>query len=281
MSSESTFYTDGTNSNSYTTQASAVNTVNDAAWRNGKFGDTGSTWSAQSGSLGSYVLSTGSSGAKSGIYYTWEIYTTYLRFDTSALDDDEEISGAHLSLYTTAIVNTAGGASHQQIEVYAGLTGGSDRPTFSSLPSTSADFNWYCEGNNGCTDISAPFTCPVNDGARDVGTIMSDDLSIGSRTTHQISENGSLDDWVNRTGYTYITLIHTIWSGGNAVDGNNYPCNNGVYTLFGTDYYLNPAPYTPSSATGNHYGCTFAGRNSGNGPTLIINQGKSNFQMII
>jgi hypothetical protein len=281
MSSESTFYTDGTNSNSFTTQASAVNTVNDAAWRNGKFGDTGSTWSATSGSSGSYLLNTGSVGSKSGSYYAWEIYTTYLRFDTSALDDDEEITGAHLSLYTTAITNTAGMTSNQTIEVYAGLTGGSDRPTFSSLPSTSADFNWYCEGNNGCTDISSPFTCPVNDGARDVGTILSNDLSIGSRTTHQLADNGSLDDWVNRTGYTYITLIHDIWGGGLAADGTNYPCNNGVYTLLGTDYYLNPAPYTPSSASGNAYGCTFAGRNSGNGPTLIINQGKTRYQMII
>ena len=283
MSSESTFYTDGTNSNSFTTQQSSTLSVNNAAWRNGKFGDTGSTWSVTSGSSGSFILNTGAIGGYNSFAssYGWSIYTTYLRFDTSSLDDDEEITGAHLSLYTTAITDTAGLGFAQHIRVFAGLTGGSDRPTFSSPVANTTDFNWYCESAGGCTDVSSPFTCPINDGARQVGDIFSTSLSVGSRTSHQMTDSGnSLTDWVNRTGYTYIALVHGIWLGGSAADGNTYPCNNGVYTFLGTDYYLNPAPFTPTSGT-ETFGCTFAGRTSGNGPTLIINQGKTKFQMII
>ena len=258
MSSESTFYTDSLASQSWTTQA-GLNSNVDTAWRTTKFITAG--WSVTTPGGTSATISIGGASSVAFGNYAFELYTSYLRFDTSALGDDEEITGAHLAFYPTSIFNTTGvGSGFEKIIPYAGITGGSDRPTFSSAVSNPTDFNWLCETAAGCSSG----TCS-NEGIVHLGDIPHSDLSAGSTNTIAIGESTSYNTWVNRTGYTYITLTHAIWAGD---ESTYHACS-----------HSNEAPYTPSGS--QVIGMILKAGTSGDGPKLIINQGKTKFQMII
>jgi hypothetical protein len=209
---------------------------------------------------------------------------TYLRFDTSSLDDDLEITGVKLGLYVTAVGNTYGSGmtSNPSLRIFAGL-GSGDRPTFSSPVNISNDNAWDCDNAGGCSSYSAS-TCDGNSGATDVCTVLQSDLSSGSRneitltdgTNAQSGSATTYDDWINKTGYTYIYVGHSLW-----VDSNR-KCQN---------FYDPTAPSGEEGATfptltEYTYGVetcavSFNGGTSGNGPYLAINQGKTKFQMII
>lgn len=272
MSTESTFYTDSANSNRTGTKVdSNGNTNNNTAFGLTKYSPstTGITWGI------SPSLQTGIASNKATAFgttlYSWAIYDMYLRFDTSSLDDDEEITGVQLVLEPTSKFNNTGGASNfEKVRIYAGLTGGSDRPTFSSPPAvvegvSTTDANWVCEDLDGCSGSNC-----LNDGATEVGSFTHSDMTTGSRNYITLT-GGSLNDWINRTGYTYIYLVHETWRGGDGSGG------------IGTDFCDNSTATAPYTATGlsKAIGLTWTSGTSGDGPHLIINQGKTRYQMII
>ena len=274
MSSESTFYTDGANSNMSGSKVDGNgNTSNDTSFGKTKYAPSfsGIAWATDS------TLQTGAASSKVTAFgttlYSWSIYDMYLRFDTSSLGDDEEITGVQLVLEPTSkFNNTGGGEDFERVRIYAGLTGGSDRPTFSSPPDvafsgvgTPTDANWTCEDFDGCFGSNC-----LNDGATEVGSFTHSDMTTGSRNSIKLT-GGSLNDWINRTGYTYIYLVHETWRGGDGSGG------------VGTAYCNNATGAAPYTATGvsKAIGLTWTGGTSGDGPHLIINQGKTRYQMII
>tara|TARA_R100000808_G_scaffold1822_1_gene7771 strand:- start:1260 stop:2135 length:876 start_codon:yes stop_codon:yes gene_type:complete len=202
-----------------------------------------------------------------------EMNQTYLRFDTSSLDDDLEITGVKLGLYVTG-VNNGYSFSSPALRIFAGITGESDRPTFSSPINISNDNAWFCESAYGCGSGS----CSKNEGATDVATFAHSSISTGARNEITLTDGTNLDDgsstvyedWVNRTGYTYILVTHNMI----ADTSSSTICNN--YVGAGGDTI--PVTLGTGAKLTN---VSFSGGTSGNAPYLAINQGKSQFQMII
>ena len=188
----------------------------DALWRKVKFGLSGTT----------VAVGAGGTGATGAIGVQWQYATTglgifqgidsYMRWDTSSLSDSEEITGVQLGLYVRDTVSQtfSGFSGTPSLLIYAGLTGGSDRPDFSAPVSGTDDKNFYCEDSGGCSSAS----CNANAGATLVGTIALSALSSGtsgSPTLNTITLNAGTDsggsatlfnEWVNRTGYTYLYI---------------------------------------------------------------------------
>ena len=240
-------------------------------WRQAKFGTSGSQTVLAGGDSGTHTAGWATTVVNTGFpppdpISALQIQTrsVFLRFDTSSLDDDLEITGVSLGLYVSAIVNNYSSSfGSPTIRIFAGETGGSDRPTFSSPISTSADKNWYCEAAGGCGSSS----CNANEGAVDVATIAHSSLSAGARNDISLS-SGSYNDWINRTGYTYIWVTHNILYN----TSSSTVCSNANDTV--------PVSIANSTAV-KTTSVAFVGGTSGNAPYLAINQGKSRFQMVI
>lgn len=207
------------------------NTIDpDLIWRSSKF--TRSLSDATHNAVGSFNIYPGGTGAGSIKYHTLGAFFQYtnvgtimavktssvfLRFDTSSLDASMEITGAKLSIYPQALLNTAS-ASSPGLIVLGGITGGNDRPTFAGGSPASGvgltDRNWYCESAGGCSSAS----CNANEGASEIGSISHADMSTGSMNDIILSQgtkasdgsSTSFDSWINRSGTTYIWISHNV-----------------------------------------------------------------------
>jgi len=243
--------------------ATATNTVNAG-------GDSG----VLTAGIATQLVNTGAPPSDPVLVIGWEANQTYLRFDTSSLDDDLEITGVKLGIYPT-VVSNGHSVSSPSLRIFAGITGGSDRPTFSSPINSSNDNSWFCESANGCTSG----TCAKNEGATDVGTYAQSSITTGARNEITLTDGTNLgdgsstvyDDWINKTGYTYILVTHNVI----ADTSSSTICNN-YSTALGGD--PNPVSIGTGAETTS---VAFTGGTSGNAPYLAINQGKSRFQMII
>jgi hypothetical protein len=112
------------------------NTIDpDLIWRSSKF--TRSLSDATHNAVGSFNVYPGGTGAGSinyhtlgaffqytnvGYYMVVKTSSVFLRFDTSSLDASMEITGAKLSIYPQALLNTAS-ASSPGLIVLGGITG--------------------------------------------------------------------------------------------------------------------------------------------------------------
>ena len=251
-------------------------------WRRAKFGNlTGANTVHAGGDSGTHSTGMVSSFVNSGfppsdpqVVLGMTTSRTYLKFDTSSLEDDLEITGVKLGLYGVTKDNDYSASfGSPSIRIFAGLTGGNDRPTFSSPVNSSNDRNWWCENVAGC----GSGTCNLNEGVSDVGTLAQSSFNTSARNEITLTDGTRAsdgastvyEDWINRTGDTYIVVTHNF----TVNTSSSTVCNNSSDTF--------PATY-PSTSTGlyNCF-CSFSGGTSGNGPYLAINQGKSQFQMII
>ena len=293
MSTETTFYPSAANDMKYLEQSATAYTSSDSTsfantlWRTTKFNTASFNVSGSSGATSTAAVGGSANAQNLGfganpLVRQYIIYTGLLRFDTSSLDDTKDITGAQLGLF----VPTGGKLTDYDynISIYAGRTGASYRPTFSSPPANPADFNNYCETYAGC---SSSHSCQNNEGLTGVGTIDLSAVSTNTRNNFSLDDGSywdhsedefvdtSYNDWVNRTGYTYIFLIG-YWWGGSDPGANSTACSY-------NDNLATEIPSMPGAGVtnANNTGILYITNTSGNGPTLTINQGKTQFQMVI
>lgn len=114
-----------------------INTV----WRRAKFGNlsgantvhSGGDSGVHSSGVVTQVVNAGAPPSDPQIVLSNRTSRVYLRFDTSSLDDDLEITGVKLGLYGVGKDNDFSSSfGSPSLRIFAGLTGGNDRPTFSS-----------------------------------------------------------------------------------------------------------------------------------------------------
>tara|TARA_Y100000593_G_scaffold19936_2_gene39974 strand:- start:13660 stop:14439 length:780 start_codon:yes stop_codon:yes gene_type:complete len=247
---------------SLVSQTSPVTLGDDAAWSAAKF-NTGSF--AQ---LSTTTMDLGSACLRSFSYYRYTIRSMYFRFGTgvsgvTGLEDSTDINSVTLRLYVNSITNTTGlGTASQKIRIYAGITGGSDRPSHSVNPTNPDDWNIYCETHAGC----GSGTCNVNEGLVLIKTVNHSDLTTGQYNDISLDSGSGTDfvDWCDRDNFTYMYAIHETWFGDTSTHD---ACNTS-----------NEAPYSATAAIAVNISSNVTNQR----PQLLVSQPvPDNYQMII
>tara|TARA_R110002020_G_C16116303_1_gene759987 strand:+ start:147 stop:971 length:825 start_codon:yes stop_codon:yes gene_type:complete len=274
MSVKNTFYADATNE-AVQTATAATSFGAEAIWLGAKY-DTGGFSVRTPGPSDPNITVGGAAAAQNagglGNFYGYTFRSSFLKFDTSALDDNDDITGVNLSLYINSFT-VSPSTSVGLIRVYAGTTGASGRDTFTDTISNPTDFNFECVAATGCTSGTCNSTAVtlVREWQYSVG---SDKPTAGQRFDLDLRDTyGRFNTWINRTGDTYIYLVVA------AADGRSVgSCRNNDWGSGS----LSPPSIPGSIGTATDQGLVnFKHGTSGDGPQLITSQGKSNFQMII
>lgn len=273
MSVKNTFYADATNE-AVQTATAATSYGAEAIWLGAKY-DTGGFSVRTPGALDPNITVGAAAAAQNagglGNFYGYTFRSSFLKFDTSALDDNDDITGVKLSLYVNS--HSASGTGNALIRVYAGTTGASGRSTFTDTISNPTDFNFECVSATGCTSGTCTSTAVtlVREWQFNTG---SDEPTDGQRFELDLRDTyGRFNTWINRTGDTYLYLVNAGADGVSVGSCRNNDWGGGAFS----------PPSIPSGAgTATAQGLVnFKHGTSGDGPQLITSQGKSNFQMII
>jgi hypothetical protein len=266
------------------TKARGFGETDDQLWRNMKFAQTGTTVTVGPGGTGAVgAIGVLNQYATTGLGIIQNI-DSYYRWDTSSLDASEDVTAVTFNIWMrdTPASTLSGFSGTESLMIYGGLTGGSDRPDFSSPLSSTADLNWYCESAKGCSST----TCNENGGATLLATAALSGIpsgTTGSPTAHTITlsagtnaDTGSatlFNDWINRSGYTYLYITtNTIYN-----TSSSSTCSNTADTKLWT--------LGASALTVNWYSWGGAGGGAtdmSKAPQLAVTQAETKrFQMII